>query len=154
MNKQIYGILFRQYKALELLYELMQEEFTLLQERRSSEVSNLEFSIHELLRQIAGERLDLRNLLGDITLLDYANLLPEEEAEELRSLFHKIDKLEQTTARQATFNTEISLALLDQSQSMLSFLHDSFIPKNNTIYGDKGLVKEQRPEAVLFRGRL
>lgn len=154
MNKQIHGILFRQYKALELLNELMREEFALLQERRSSEVSALEFSVHELLRQIAGERLDLRDLLGGMKLLDYASLLSAEEGDELRELFHKVDELEQLTARQATFNTEMSLALLDQSQAMLSCLHESIIPKNYSVYGMKGRITEYRPGAVLFRGRL
>lgn len=154
MNKQIHGILFRQYKALELLNELMREEFALLQERRSSEVSALEFSVHELLRQIAGERLDLRDLLGGMKLLDYASLLSAEEGDELRDLFRKIDELEQLSARQATFNTEMSLSLLDQSQAMLSVLHESIIPKNYSIYGMKGRITEYRPEAVLFRGRL
>lgn len=154
MNKQIHGILFRQYKALELLNELMREEFTLLQERRSAEVSALEFSVHELLRQIAGERLDLRDLLGGMKLLDYASLLSAEEGDELRELFHKVDDLEQITARQATFNTEMSLSLLDQSQAMLSFLHESIIPKNYSVYGMKGRITEHRPGAVLFRGRL
>ncbi len=154
MNKQIHGILFRQYKALELLNELMREEFTLLQERRSSEVSALEFSVHELLRQIAGERLDLRDLLGGMKLLDYASLLSTEEGDELRELFRKVDELEQLTARQATFNTEMSLALLDQNQAMLSFLNESIIPKNYSVYGMKGRITEYRPGAVLFRGRL
>ena len=154
MNKQIHGILYRQYKALELLNELMQEEFALLQERRSSEVSVLEFSVHELLRQMAGERLDLRSLLNGVKVFDYAALIPAEEGDELRELLKKIDALEQLTARQATLNTELSLALLDQSQSMLSFLHDSIVPKNNLLYGMKGQMKENRSEAVLFRGRL
>ena len=50
----------RQKRAMELLVELLMEEFSLLAARDTAGITSLEFSIQELLRQIAGERLSLR----------------------------------------------------------------------------------------------
>ena len=58
------GNLTRQFKALELLEQLLEEEYLLLQARDTDAISSMEFSIHELLRQIAVERLGLRDRLG------------------------------------------------------------------------------------------
>ena len=57
MFAQIQGNLNRQLKGLELLVSLMEEEFELLCNRDTDAVATLEFSIHELLRQLAVERV-------------------------------------------------------------------------------------------------
>ncbi|MDL2266518.1 flagellar protein FlgN [Desulfovibrio sp. OttesenSCG-928-G15] len=149
----IQGNLTRQFKALELLHSLLEEEFDLLRERDSEAVATLEFSIHELLRQIAVERMDVKNTMQGTKLLEYATMLPDEEGAEVRRLFHLIDSLEQHCARQATRNTELSLALLDQSQSLLSFLHKQITPKPAQCYGRSGRISQARPGAAIYSAR-
>lgn len=149
----IKGNLTRQFKGLELLSSLLEEEFQLLFHRDTDAVTSLEFSIHELLRQIAVERVDLKNTMQGTRLLEYATLLPEEDGEEVRRLYHLIDSLEQRCSRQATHNTELSLALLDQSQDLLVFLHNQIQPKQTQCYGAGGRLRDTRPQAAIFTGR-
>ena len=56
MQKQIMGSLTRQSKALELLESLLGQELRLLKKDAPRAVAGLEFSIQDLLRQIAVER--------------------------------------------------------------------------------------------------
>jgi hypothetical protein len=87
------------------------------------------------------------------TLLEYAGMLPDEQGAEVRGLYHLIDALEQRCSRQATQNTELSLALLDQSQELLVFLHGQIAPKQASCYGARGQLRENRPSAALYSGR-
>lgn len=154
MYERIQGNLTRQFKGLELLKSLLEEEFDFLVERDTDAVSNLEFSIHELLRQIVVERMDLKSAMQETKLLEYADMLPEEEGEEIRKTYHLIDALEQHCSRQASRNAELSLALLDQSQSLLVFLHEQISPRQENVYSAKGRYREERPNAALITGRL
>jgi hypothetical protein len=154
MYALILGNLTRQFKGLELLLSLLEEEFELLCARDTDAVATLEFSIHELLRQIATERVSLKDTMQGTRLLEYADLLTDEdEAQDVRRLYHLIDALEQRASRQATRNTELSLALLDQSQSLLSFLHDQISPKQTQCYGRGGKINDNRPGAAIYSGR-
>lgn len=150
----IHGNLTRQFKGLELLYSLLDEEFELLRHRDTDAIATLEFSIHELLRQIAQERHNLKNSIQGISLKEYASLLPEDQSNEVLRLYHLIDALEQRCSRQATLNTELSLALLDQSHSLLVFLHRQITPKAPTCYGSSGRIVDDRPAAAIYSGRL
>lgn len=154
MFEHIHGNLTRQFKGLELLRSLLEEEFELLFHRDTDAVTALEFSIHELLRQVAVERMDLKNTMQGTRLLEYADLLPEEDGQEVRRLYHLIDSLEQHCSRQATRNAELSLALLDQSQSLLTFLHKQIAPKQTGCYGSGGRLRDERPAAAIYSGRL
>lgn len=153
MYDLIHGNLNRQFKGLELLHALLEEEFDILRQRDTDAVTSLEFSIHELLRQIAVERLDLKNIMQGTTLKEYAGLLPDEEGIEVHRLYHLIDALEQRCSRQATYNTELSLALLDQSQSLLVFLHNQIAPQHSLCYSSGGRLREDRPAAAIYSGR-
>ena len=153
MYDLIKGNLTRQFKGLELLSSLLEEEFQLLFHRDTDAVTALEFSIHELLRQIAVERMDLKSTMQGTKLLEYATLLPEEDGEEVRRLYYLIDSLEQRCSKQATHNTQLSLALLDQSQDLLVFLHNQIQPKQTQCYGARGKLRENRPQAAIFTGR-
>lgn len=153
MYDLIHGNLNRQFKGLELLHALLEEEFELLRNRDTDAVTSLEFSIHELLRQIAVERMDLKSIMQGTALMEYAGMLPDEEGQEVRRLFHLIDALEQRSSRQATYNTELSLALLDQSQLLLVFLHSQITPKQGHCYSQGGRLLEPRPSAALYSGR-
>ena len=150
----IHGNLTRQFKGLELLNSLLEEEFELLRQRDTDGVATLEFSIHELLRQIAQERVNLKDTLHGTGLKEFAGILPEEEGAETLRLYHLIDSLEQRCSRQATHNTELSLALLDQSQSLLVFLHKQITPKQPDRYSAGGRMVSERPAAAIYSGRL
>ncbi len=154
MYAQIVENLTRQAKGLELLERLQMEEFDLLAALKSEEVSALEFSIHELLRQLAVERDDLKQSMQGTKLMEYAGMLPEDQGERVRRLFKIIDMAEQRCARQAEKNTSLSLALLDQSHDLMSTLYRSIQPKNQVVYGSKGAYTNHRPAAAILNGRL
>lgn len=157
MYQIITGSLDRQAKGLELLNQLLDEEFSLLMERKTEEIMTLEFSIHSLLRQLAGEKLFVQQRLSGGKLLDYAELLPDpEQHKTIQNLWQNIDTLEQNCSRQASLNAELSLALLDQSKSLLSHLHKNVQPAQPlTTYGRSGVyTKHMHPEATLLSGRM
>ena len=153
MFAQIQGNLNRQLTGLELLVSLMEEEFELLCNRDTDAVATLEFSIHELLRQLAVERVELKSSMQGTAVLEYAGLLPDEEGQEVRRLYHIIDALEQRCSRQATLNTEISLALLDQSQALLTFLYTQISQQPVHLYSSAGRIRQDRPSAAIYSGR-
>lgn len=154
MYSRIRSNLHRQFKALEVLESLLREEFDLLQVRDTDSITNLEFSIHELLRQIAAERLEIKDQMNGTGLKDYAGLLPEEEGSEVLRYYHLIDSLEQRCSRQASHNAELSLSLMDQSQGLLSFLHSQIVPHAPATYGSAGRIRYERPGAALITGRM
>ena len=154
MDMLILGNLDRQAKALTLLGTLLDEEFSLLLQHDTEAVMALEFSIHELLRQLAVEKESVIHRLGGGKVLDYAAMLPDEQGEILRSLWSNIDRDEQSCAKQAARNTELSLALMDQSKKMLDYLHKRVLPPQHDTYGRKGRYTQSRPEAALISGRL
>lgn len=154
MYDQIHGNLVRQAKGLEVLDLLLEEEFAHLCERDADAVSAVEFSIHELMRQLACERVDLKAAMQRTRLSEYADMLPDEQAGEVRALMARIDAQEQHCARQASLNAELALALLDQSQGLLDFLHRRLVPPRQEIYDRKGGMTTARSEAAIIRGRL
>ncbi|MBG0776859.1 MAG: flagellar export chaperone FlgN [Desulfovibrionaceae bacterium] len=158
MLTRIKANLTRQSKALEVLDDLLQEEFTHLMERRPQEVTQLEFSIHELLRQVAAERLCLKNELAERSVRVLADALPEamaDEASELKGLADAIERLEQRCSRQASSNAELVLALMDQGQDMLEFLHEKIAPSHKDTYARSGrLARTGTTQARLLSGRL
>lgn len=151
--EQIRGNLVRQRKGMELLLELLEEEFSLLQEHKTEEVVALEFSIHELLRQLADERSAIKKVMQDTRVAEYAELLEAEQCAEIKELLQGIDDAEQASAKQASHNTRLSLALLDQSQSLLDYLHDQVAPKPQASYGGKRAFRAQRTVPALLSGR-
>lgn len=150
--EHVRGNLIRQHKGLELLVELLKEEFSLLQDHSTEEVVALEFSIHHLLRQLADERGEVKAIMQDTRLREYADLLDPEQGAEIKTLVEAIDKTEQNAAKQASHNTRLSLALLDQSQSLLDFLHEQVTPRSEVVYGAKGSYSVHRPGPTLFNG--
>ena len=151
--EQIRGNLVRQMKGMELLQSLLEEEFSLLRENRTEDVVALEFSVHELLRQLASERMEVKDIMQETRVAEYAALLEPEQEAEIKGYLAAIDKAEQKAARQASHNTQLSLALLDQSQELLDYLHEQVRPQNQAVYGRKGAYRAHRPEAALFVGR-
>lgn len=155
MYEIIRGNLDRQARALTLLSQLLDEEFSLLMARKTDEIMSLEFSIHELVRQLAAEKLSVQRALGGGKILDYAQMQTEEErCAELNELWQRIDASEQYCSRQASINAELSLALLDQSKAMLTYLHKRIQPQTASTYGRSGGYLQKRPDAALITGRL
>ena len=142
----------RQNKAMDLMYELLTEEFTLLMARDTDAIMTLEFSIHELLRQLASEKESIIRFLGGGKLNDYAQMLADDKRTIILQLWHGIDDKEQRCARQASQNTQLSLGLLDQSKDLLNYLHERIIPPQRTAYSRKGVYAQSRPQASLITG--
>lgn len=150
----IYRNLDRQTRGLALLHKLLREEYELLCERKTDEVITLELSIHELLRQLAVEKQEVRTMLGGGRLIDYAAMLDEDQGEALRELYWLADEYEQICSRQATQNCEISMALLDVSKDTFDFLYSRLVPPAQSTYGRAGAYVHTHPDAVLISGRL
>ena len=154
MYQRIHDTLHRQRQALRLLCDLLGEEYQLLLSRDTAAVVALEFSIHELIRQLAGEKMSIIRLLNGGKVMDYAELLPQEQGDALRVLFEDIDATEQAGSRQASLNAELSLALLDQSQRTMQELHNHVMPRTAQTYGRRGSMDSARPQASIISGRL
>lgn len=153
MFDNIHNTLNRQDKALDLMKELLQEEFSLLMKRDTDAIMTIEFSIHELLRQLASEKESIIKALGGGRLKDYAEMLPTDKKEIIISLWLSIDKKEQACARQASMNTRLSLGLLDQSKDLLNYLHERIVPPQRTSYSRRGTYTNHHPQASILSAR-
>lgn len=155
MYSTIYGSLFRQRQALHLLADLLQEEYHILLQRQIDDVVSLEFSIQELIRQLAVEKTFVMKRLGTMRAVEYTAMLPEDQATALLQLLQDVDDGEQHVARQATRNSTLSLALLDQSSRTLQALTSQAMPRHAEVYGRRGSMHvQQHPQAALISGRL
>lgn len=155
MDNIIYESLNRQDKALGLLRELLEEEYGILLSRDTNGVVSLEFSIQELIRQIAVEKSLVIRLLKGRRVLEYARSLPTELALEWQRLFQSVDDSEQAVSRQASRNAQLSLALLDQSTRNLQALTSQIVPPATGVYGRNGdLTHSRHSDAAIISGRL
>ncbi|MBQ3058817.1 MAG: flagellar export chaperone FlgN [Desulfovibrio sp.] len=155
MYQLIYESLFRQDKALTLLAHLLAEEYHILLDRDTATVAQLEFSIQELVRQLAVEKTFIIDLLKGCRVMDYADSLSQEEGQALRGLFASIDNNEQQASRQASRNAQLSLALLDQSSRNLHAITSQVTPATGEIYCRRGdMCRAGHPEAAILSGRL
>ncbi len=159
MIKLIQENLDRQSKAVLLLSMLLQEEFSLLMNKDPQGVTRVELVIQELMRQISAERLSLRNFIQKIdpSALRLSAVLPaiaDEQRKIIEKLLARIDDQEQKCAVQATKNHQLAQALLEQSSSMLDFLHREITPKQQNVYSARGRYTNPAPQASLINGRL
>lgn len=154
MYQRIHDTLHRQQQGLRLLCELLEEEYGFLLRRDIDAVVALEFSVHELVRQLAQEKALIIRLLDGGKVMVYAELLPAEQGDALRALYNNIDDAEQSASRQASTNAELSLALLDQSQRTMQELHKQLVPVVTQTYGRRGAMGTHRPQASIISGRL
>ncbi len=154
MYDRIYEALHRQKQAMQLLVDLLEEEYALLRKHDTPAVVSLEMSVHELIRQLAVEKVGVQKMLDGGKLKVYVTLLPEEQGDDLMALFKDMDANEQKAARMASRNAQLSLALLDQSQRVMQRLHSQLTPKHSNTYGRRGYMGKQRPQAALISGRL
>ncbi|WP_449242651.1 flagellar protein FlgN [Desulfovibrio sp.] len=158
MESRVQENLSRQHRALGLLSELLDEEFSYLKGGKPQDVSRIEISIQELLRQLAVERVSLRGLVqavapGAKRVREILDAVPSKEAEALRDLLLRLDGMEQACARQAAKNQNLVLALFDQSRKLLNFLQEKIQPKG-TAYSAKGRMARASNAPSLVSGRL
>lgn len=155
MRQIINESLIRQNKALSLLRELLEEEYGILLSRDTNGVVSLEFSIQELIRQIAVEKSLVIRLLNGQKVMKFAQSLPDDQRKSIEELFQQIDDSEQSVSRQASRNAQLSLALLDQSTRNLQALTSQVVPPLSGVYGRSGdLTHVRHPQAALISGRL
>ena len=159
MIKLIQENLDRQSKAVLLLSMLLQEEFSLLMSKDPHGVTRVELVIQELMRQISAERLSLRSFVQKIDpsahrLSEILPAISDEMRASIEKILAKMDDLEQQCGVQATKNHQLAQALLEQSSSMLDFLHREITPKNQNVYSARGRYATTAPEASLINGRL
>ncbi|CCO23988.1 flagellar export chaperone FlgN [Maridesulfovibrio hydrothermalis] len=159
MIKLIQENLDRQSKAVLLLSMLLQEEFSLLMNKDPQGVTRVELVIQELMRQIAAERMSLRNFVQriDPSAVRLGQVLPaiaDDQREKIEKILARIDEYEQKCGVQATKNHQLAQALLDQSSSMLDFLHREITPKEQNVYSARGRYSNPSPQATLINGRL
>lgn len=155
MYQRIQESLSRQDKALALLRDLLEEEYRILLSRDTDGVVAQEFSIQELIRQLAVEKAVVIRALDGVRVTEYARSLAEEQGEALLELFRAVDSYEQEVSRQASRNAQLSLALLDQSSRTLQALTSKAIPPRTETYGRRGGMRpEAHPQAAIISGRL
>lgn len=155
MYQRIYESLTRQDKGLNLLRDLLEEEYSILLGRDTNTVASLEFSIQELIRQLAVEKSLVIRSLGGKRVMEFAQNLPHEDSQTIQALFQSVDDGEQAVSRQASRNAQLSLALLDQSTHTLKGLTSQVVPPLAGVYGRRGDMRSQaHPQAALISGRL
>lgn len=158
MIRRVQENLSRQRRAFVLLTELLEEEFSLLLERKPQAVSQLELSIQELMRQLADERQSLRLAVRGIDpkanrVRELLGTLKGEAATALRQDLADLDRTEQSCAVQAAKNQYLVMGLYDQSRNLLEFLHEKIQPKV-AAYSSRGRMARPGSRPSLVSGRL
>ena len=151
----IHASLLRQGKGLELLSSLLDEEYQHLLKHDTDAIAAVEFSIQELLRQLAVEKLTVVRLLEGVRVMEFAATLPQEEGNALTQAYLHVDTTEQQSARLASRNAQLSLALLDQSSRNLNTLTSQIVPKKPENYAPRNRNRYgvSHPEAALISRR-
>ena len=157
MIERILSNLGRQHGAVRLLEVLLAEEFSHLSERNPGAVASGEFSIQELLRQLAVERRSLQSLYAALDpaakrLADVIDRFDPASRETAQSLYAAIDTVEQRSAKQATRNYAMALGLYDLTKSSLDNLQKLLVPKKGT-YGSRGRMATAASAPGLINGR-
>lgn len=158
MLERINANLHRQEKGLMLLASLLEEEFTYLTGRDPKAVTGCEFSIQELIKQLAAERMTLKNMVAELapgarSLRALADVMDAEAAERFEQYLKIMDALEQKCAVLAEKNSRMAFGLAEQSRNMLDFIHKKIQPKHEDTYAKNGRYQNHRPDAAIFRGR-
>ncbi|MCR5814734.1 MAG: flagellar protein FlgN [Desulfovibrio sp.] len=154
MHQLIFESLSRQEKGMELLLKLLEQEYAIICERKMDLVAHEEFSIQELIRQLVNEKEFVLGLLQGMRLSEYTQGLAEEIAAPLLEVHSRLDAMEQKASRQATRNSQLALALLDQNAKFMQTLFDQAIPKKTLVYGRRGAMNSVARQGSLISGRL
>jgi hypothetical protein len=157
MVTRILESLKRQERALALLAELLTEEFSLLARREATSVSSLEFSIQELLRQMAAERTSLQRIYAVMApsakrLVDVLDLFAPEDQARAQGLLIAIERVEKRCSTLSTRNYQMALGLYDMTKSCLGHLQSHLVPKKS-VYGSRGRLGSATPAPGRINGR-
>ncbi len=159
MRTLIIQSLTRQARGLLLLGTLLDQELRLLKKDSPQSVAGLEFSIQELVRQIATEKTWVKNCIREMSpeasrLGDVRKRFSEDECSLIDGLIADIDTHQQRCARKAAMNAEIAQALHDQSSSLLAFFRKQVMPQTRHTYSNHGRWAARTQTATLISGRL
>ncbi len=157
MRQITLGSLVRQAKGTELLCTLLREEHALLRQGQPDTVAGLEISIQDLIRQLVREREFLAErlqLAGFEKLAVFLDGLGEAERKVFETWRARVITGEQESARQATINADLAMALWKQSGSLLTHFQNRVAPRERTTYTAKGRWQDRTATATLVRGRL
>lgn len=157
MTTRILDSLKRQARALELLAALLAEEFSLLAARDATGVTSLEFSIQELLRQLAVERGALQPLYGVLRpgakrLAEVVDGFDPEARAQAGALLAAVDRAEKRCATLSSRNYQMALGLYDTTKSCLGHLQSQLVPKK-AVYGARGRLGSATPAPGRINGR-
>lgn len=157
MSTRILESLARQERALELLAGLLAEEFSLLTKRDATGVTSLEFSIQELLRQLAVERGALQPLYdalcpGAKRLVEVVAGFEPETRSRAEGLLARIEAVEKRCSTLSSRNYQMALGLYDTTKSCLGHLQSKLVPKK-AVYGSKGRLGAATPAPGRINGR-
>jgi len=143
--------------SLNLLHDLLTEEYRLLTEHEPKQVARLELSIQELLRQVTSEKELTVSLVAAAhpggRLAGLLESLDPQTAAPLKDLTGRIEEGEKTCKFQAGLNSTLAMGLWDQSSGLLKFLHDQVRPKNQDTYSGKARFENPTRGPALISGR-
>lgn len=159
MNQSFLENLHRQKQALVVLEQLQDEESEYLSKSDPQSVAQVEFSIQELLRQLAVERQELKRHIQELdpalpNMRDLPLLVSEPDQPMLESLLREIGRQEQACARKAAQNSEIAIGLMEQNRALLEFLSAEINPKGAQTYSHRGAWRPSDGAGTLLRGRM
>ena len=157
MHQTILASLIRQAKGTELLLSLLREEYALLRKGRPDEVAGLEMVIQELVRQLVREREFLIRVLeraGYVRLADFLSGLDPAERGEFEVWRARIIVHEQEGARQTSINSDLAMALWEQSGNLLRHFQSQVVPRERNTYTARGTWGSRPATATMVRGRL
>ncbi len=157
MHQTILASLIRQAKGTELLLSLLREEYALLRKGRPDEVAGLEMVIQELVRQLVREREFLIRVLeraGYGRLADFLSGLDPAERGEFEVWRARIIVHEQEGARQTSINSDLAMALWEQSGNLLRHFQSQVVPRERNTYTARGTWGSRPATATMVRGRL
>ncbi len=158
MIKRIKENLIRQYKALCLLLELLNEEYLFILKRDRNKIGRNELSIQNLLAQIFAERKEFFKLIKDEFKTEKIDEFIEKlngDKQEIKSLIDEIMEKEQECKICVQRNADLVIALLDQTKELLNNLTESIKKQlsDQRLYSSTGKVEPKEVKPLFFDGR-
>ncbi|MDQ7031736.1 MAG: flagellar export chaperone FlgN [Desulfonauticus sp.] len=134
--------LVRMVKAMNMLKDFLEEEFSYLKNRKLDKISSLEVCIQSLLEQLEVEKKELRKIAyqaGHTKINEFLNFISTER-EELNTLVKELSELERKVKILSAKNNALAMALARQAVNMFSFLQAEISKKgeDNFIYTNTG----------------
>ena len=157
MIARILSNLRRQERAVALLEVLQKEEFSHLSVRDPGAVASVEFSIQELMRQLAGERASLHQAYAAMDpaakrLADVIDRFDADSAAAARVSYRNIEAAEKRCALQASQNYSMALGLYDVTKNSMDNLQRLLVPQKG-LYGASGRMATGHPGPGVISGR-